>query len=109
MAPVYKAYQPAVDRSVALKVLPGQLQQDPAFAQRFEQEARIIARLEHPHILPVYDYGTDRGTTYIAMRYLAGGTAGLHGFADMTRSLRHHPGERSRDLRTRLISLRQLQ
>jgi len=74
MATVYKAYQPSMDRNVAIKVLPGQLAESPEFAARFQQEARIIARLEHPHILPVFDYGEDNGVTYFVMRYLDAGS-----------------------------------
>ena len=57
MATVYKAYHAAMDRYIALKVLPSQLAQNKEFVKRFEQEARTIAKLEHAHILPVYDYG----------------------------------------------------
>src|SRR5829696_2117490 len=74
MATVYKAYQASMDRNVAVKVLPGQLAESPEFATRFQQEARIIARLEHPHILPVFDYGEDNGITYFVMRYLDAGS-----------------------------------
>jgi serine/threonine-protein kinase len=74
MANVYKAYQPSVDRDVAIKVLPSQLAGSKEFAARFQQEARIIARLEHPHILPVFDYGESDGTAYFVMRYLDTGT-----------------------------------
>ena len=74
MATVYKAYQPSMDRNVAVKVLPGQLAQSPEFTQRFQQEARIIARLEHAHILPVFDYGESEGITYFVMRLLDAGT-----------------------------------
>src|SRR5512134_3674399 len=74
MATVYKAYQPSVDRYVAVKVLPSQLAESREFAARFQQEARIIAKLEHPHILPVFDYGESGGTTYLVMRYLEAGT-----------------------------------
>ncbi len=75
MATVYKAYQPSMDRYVAVKVLPAHFMQDPAFVERFEREARTIAKLEHPHILPVFDYGqTTGGITYIAMRYVEAGT-----------------------------------
>src|SRR5918996_4464135 len=73
MANVYKAYQPSVDRSVAIKVLPSQLAESKEFATRFQQEARIIAKLEHPHILPVFDYGESDGITYFVMRYLEAG------------------------------------
>jgi serine/threonine protein kinase len=74
MATVYKAYQPSMDRNVAIKVLPGQLAESAEFTQRFQQEARIIAKLEHPHILPVFDYGESGGVTYLVMRYLDAGT-----------------------------------
>jgi serine/threonine protein kinase len=74
MATVYKAYQPSMDRNVAIKVLPGQLAESAEFTQRFQQEARIIAKLEHPHILPVFDYGESGGITYLVMRYLDAGT-----------------------------------
>jgi len=63
-----------MDRNVAVKVLPGQLAQSPEFTQRFQQEARIIARLEHAHILPVFDYGESEGIAYFVMRYLEAGT-----------------------------------
>ena len=74
MATVYKAYQASVDRYVAVKVLPSQLAESKEFAARFQQEARIIAKLEHPHILPVFDYGESEGVAYFVMRYLDAGT-----------------------------------
>ena len=74
MATVYKAYQPSVDRYVAIKVLPSQLAESREFATRFQQEARIIAKLEHPHILPVFDYGESDGVSYFVMRYMEAGT-----------------------------------
>jgi len=74
MATVYKAYQPSMDRNVAIKVLPGQLAESKEFTQRFQQEAHIIARLEHAHILPVFDYGESDGISYFVMRYLEAGT-----------------------------------
>ena len=74
MAAVYKAYQPSMDRHVAIKVLPSQLAESKEFVTRFQQEARIIARLEHPHILPVFDYGESDGVAYFVMRYLEAGT-----------------------------------
>jgi tRNA A-37 threonylcarbamoyl transferase component Bud32 len=74
MANVYKAYQASVDRYVAIKVLPTQLAESKEFATRFHQEARIIAMLEHPHILPVFDYGESDGIAYFVMRYLDAGT-----------------------------------
>ena len=74
MATVYKAFQPALQRFVAVKVLPSQMAETPGFALRFQQEALTVARLEHPHILPVYDFGQEGGQAYIVMRYLEGGT-----------------------------------
>jgi serine/threonine protein kinase/DNA-binding beta-propeller fold protein YncE len=74
MATVYKAYQPSLDRYVALKVLPAHLTDEPGFAERFRREARAVAKLEHPHILAVHDYGQEGDLTYIAMRYVEGGT-----------------------------------
>jgi len=74
MATVYKAYQPSLDRYVAVKVLPTYLAHDPDFAARFRREARAIARLNHPHILPVHDFGQEGELGYIVMRYVEGGT-----------------------------------
>jgi ABC-type phosphate/phosphonate transport system substrate-binding protein len=74
MATVFRAYQPRMDRYVALKVLPRHYATDPTFVGRFEQEARVIANLEHPNILPVHDYGESDGYTYLVMRYVSGGT-----------------------------------
>lgn len=74
MAAVYKAYQPGVDRYVAVKVLPRQLTNEAQFVKRFEQEARLLANLQHPHILPVFDYGQSDGYTYIVMPFIQSGT-----------------------------------
>ncbi len=74
MARVYRAYQPSAERYVAIKVLPSHLSEDPSFLKRFQHEARVIARLEHRSILPVYDYGEHDGMPYIVMRQLEGGT-----------------------------------
>jgi ligand-binding sensor domain-containing protein len=74
MATVYKAYQASMDRYVAVKVLPRQFAESPSFMGRFEQEARTIANLEHPHILPVHDYGEQKGITYLVMRFVGAGT-----------------------------------
>jgi serine/threonine protein kinase/3-methyladenine DNA glycosylase Tag len=74
MATVYKAYQPSLDRYVAIKVLPQYFAHDPDFATRFEREAKAIAKLDHPNILPVYDYGRDKDITYIVMKYVETGT-----------------------------------
>jgi outer membrane protein assembly factor BamB len=74
MAAVYKAYQPGMDRYVALKILPKHFAGDPEFVGRFEQEARVIAKLQHVYILPVHDYGEDDGYTYIVMPFVERGT-----------------------------------
>ncbi|MEO7908567.1 MAG: protein kinase [Roseiflexaceae bacterium] len=78
MATVYKAYHAAMDRYVAIKVLPPHLARDPNFRARFEREARTIARLEHRYILPVHDVAESEGTPYLVMRYTdSGDLAGL--------------------------------
>ncbi|MEW6232991.1 MAG: serine/threonine-protein kinase, partial [Chloroflexota bacterium] len=74
MATVYKAYQAALDRYVAIKVLPAILVQEEGFLARFTQEARAIARLRHPNILTVFDFGEAQGLAYIVMEYVEGGT-----------------------------------
>jgi len=74
MATVYKAYHANMDRYVAVKVLAHQFAQSEEFLGRFQQEARLIAHLEHPHILPVYDSGESSHMPYLVMRYLEAGT-----------------------------------
>lgn len=74
MAAVYKAYQPVIDRYVALKILPRHFARDPEFVGRFEQEAKVIANLQHVHILPVHDFGTEDEYTYIVMPFVETGT-----------------------------------
>jgi Tol biopolymer transport system component/predicted Ser/Thr protein kinase len=74
MATVYKAYDPDTDRYVAIKVLPEHFSKDPKFRQRFEREAKAIAKLEHIHILPLFAYGEDEGVAYMVMRYLDAGS-----------------------------------
>ncbi|MCE7946823.1 MAG: serine/threonine protein kinase [Chloroflexi bacterium CFX4] len=74
MASVYRAHQASVDRYVAIKVMTPEIANDPGFVERFQREARIIGRLEHPHILPVIDFGESDGTYYIVMRYMDGGS-----------------------------------
>jgi len=74
MATVYKAYHAAVDRYVAIKIISNQLVGNTEFLKRFQQEARLIAKLEHPHILPIHDFGEAEGVPYMVMRYLEAGT-----------------------------------
>src|SRR5919106_1274389 len=74
MATVYRAYDPQSERDVALKILKQELLNDPQVRDRFECETKIIARLEHAGIVPVYDIGTDRGQLFFVMRYMPGGS-----------------------------------
>ncbi len=73
MGTVYKADQTAPRRTVALKVL-GQRRTDPAGMAAFRREAALIAHLEHPHIVPLYDFGEQDGVPYLVLRYLDSGT-----------------------------------
>ncbi len=77
MAAVYLAYDPATRRRVALKVLPGSFTSDPKFRARFERESEVIAALEHPFIVPMYDIGEAGGQPFIVMRYMPGGSLAL--------------------------------
>jgi serine/threonine protein kinase/WD40 repeat protein len=74
MANVYRAEQPSIGREVAIKVLPPHFLQDPTFIKRFAREVQIIAKLQHPHILPVYDFSDKGDLPYIVMAYMKGGT-----------------------------------
>ncbi len=74
MASVYLAHDPRFGRDVALKVMKQSLRDDLAFRGRFEREARTVASLEHPAIVPVYDFGEDHDQLYLVMRYMPGGT-----------------------------------
>lgn len=74
MAAVYRGHQLSLRRDVAIKVLPLDLAQQGDYMQRFFREAEVAARLEHPNIVPIYDYGNEQGVTYVAMRLLTGGT-----------------------------------
>ena len=69
----YRAYQPAVGREVAIKVIRPDLANDPAFIRRFQAEAQVIATLEHPHIVPLYDYWREPDAAYLVMRLMRGG------------------------------------
>lgn len=72
MGAVYKARQPALDRFVALKILPPGAADDAGFAERFNREARALARLNHPHIVAVHDYGQAGGQPYLLMEFVDG-------------------------------------
>ncbi|MGH7193702.1 MAG: serine/threonine-protein kinase, partial [Candidatus Saccharimonadales bacterium] len=72
MGAVYKARQPTLDRLVALKILPVEVGRDPNFAERFAREARALARLSHPNIVAIYDFGQLDGLYYFVMEYVHG-------------------------------------
>ncbi|MBZ0298169.1 MAG: protein kinase [Anaerolineae bacterium] len=77
MAKIYRAYQPSVQRYVAVKLISTELAEDQdfqIFRERFAREAKVIASLEHTHILPIYDYGIVEDTAYLVMRLLDGGS-----------------------------------
>jgi serine/threonine-protein kinase len=75
MSVVYLAHDPRFGRDVAIKMLPRSLQDQPAVRARFEREARTVAALEHPAIVPVYDFGEEDGQPYLVMRCMQGGPA----------------------------------
>ncbi len=72
MGMVYKARQPQLDRVVALKVMRADLSRDPAFAERFAREARALAKLNHPNIVSVFDFGQSGGHCWILMEFVDG-------------------------------------
>jgi serine/threonine-protein kinase len=74
MSVVYLAHDPRFGRDVAIKMLPRALQDQPAVRARFEREARTVAALEHPAIVPVYDFGEEDGQPYLVMRCMQGGS-----------------------------------
>ncbi len=74
MGAVYRGYQAGLRREVAVKVLPSTLAMDTSYIARFNREAEVSASLEHAHIVPVYDHGTQDGVSYVVMRLLTGGS-----------------------------------
>ncbi len=88
---VYRGIQPSVGREVALKQIRAELADRPEFIPRFETEAHLVARLEHPHIVPLYDYWREPGSAYLVMRLLRGG--------NLETSLRSGPWELERPWR----------
>jgi serine/threonine-protein kinase len=65
MGAVYRGYQPALQRAVAVKVISPELLTQPDYIDRFYREARIAAALEHAHIVPIYDYGVQGDISYV--------------------------------------------
>ena len=74
MATVYKAYHASLDRYVAIKVLHAAFKEDPTFTARFAREARVLAKLEHSNIVPIYDFAEHNGDPYLVMKYVEGDT-----------------------------------
>ncbi len=74
MATVYEAYDPRFERTVALKMLPREFMHEKEFRARFTREAKTIATLEHPAIVPVYDFGEENGQPFLVMRLMTGGS-----------------------------------
>ncbi len=74
MATVYKAYHAALDRYVAIKALHPAFGEDQNFLARFQREARLVAKLEHPNIVPIYDYSEHEGRPYLVMKFIEGDT-----------------------------------
>jgi serine/threonine protein kinase len=74
MARVYRAYHLRLRREDAIKIILPGIAHDATFKARFEQEAQLAATLDHPNIVSIYDFGEDRGLTYLAMQYVGGGT-----------------------------------
>ncbi|RMG89981.1 MAG: serine/threonine protein kinase, partial [Chloroflexi bacterium] len=74
MSTVYLAHDPHFERDVAIKLLPHELLHHPTFRRRFEREAKIVASLDHPAIVPVYDFGEHDGQPFLVMRFMPGGS-----------------------------------
>src|SRR5215475_2298675 len=74
MGEVYRAWDTRLDRVVAIKILPRQFSADAVHKQRFEREAKVISRLNHPHICVLHDIGQQDGIDYLVMEYLEGET-----------------------------------
>src|SRR6266567_3098343 len=72
MGAVYKARQPALDRLIALKILPPQVAGGPGFAERFNREARALAKLNHPNIVGVHEFGQANGMPFFIMEFVDG-------------------------------------
>jgi len=91
---VYSAFQPMVGRDVAIKVILPDFANHPEFIRRFESEAQVVARLEHPFIIPLYDYWREPSSAYLVMRLLAGGSL---------EEVINQPGMLGLDVATRIV------
>src|SRR3954464_5224780 len=74
MSSVYRAFDPTLERWVAIKLMHRDISHDPDQLERFRREARTVARLNHPHVVTVIDAGEDDGAPYIVFEYVAGET-----------------------------------
>src|ERR671914_2569483 len=74
MSSVYRAFDPTLERWVAIKLMHRDISTDPDQLERFRREARAVARLNHPHVVIVIDAGDDDGTPYIVFEYIEGET-----------------------------------
>jgi serine/threonine protein kinase len=72
MGAVFKARQPKLNRFVALKILPESMARDPSFAERLAREGQLLARLSHPNVVTVHDFGSANGFFYLLMEYVDG-------------------------------------
>ena len=93
MGQVFRAYDAATDRVVALKVLPADLAEDAEFQQRFRREARIAASLNDPHVVPIHSYGEIDGRLYVDMRLIEG--------RDLAHYITENGGRLARSVRSR--------
>ena len=73
MGTVYRSFQATVGRQVAVKVIRSELARGPEFVRRFAEQARAVARLEHPHITPLHDFWREPAGAFIVMRWMEGG------------------------------------
>lgn len=92
MGEVYRATDTRLDRTVALKILPGDLSIDAQFRERFEREARAVAALSHPHICTIHDVGRHEGVDFLVLEYLEGETLAARlekGALPLDQALRH--------------------
>jgi serine/threonine protein kinase len=74
MATVFKAYHPSLDRYVAIKALHPAFMEHPGFIDRFEREAKVVAKLDHPSIVPIYDFSEHEDRPYLVLKYVQGET-----------------------------------
>ena len=74
MSTVYRAFDPTLERWVAIKLMHSDISSDPDQLERFRREAKAVARLSHPHVVTVIDAGEDDGTPYIVLEYVEGET-----------------------------------